>query len=235
MFMKPLFLFAFMIGYGSINAQVQVVDVNKSNYEAGNYLRVISGEPIVSVKFVNLKEGSPYFIDEWFKSSIVLQDGSTLKNVPAKLNLLENQVHYLDGKELERVATSPIKEIVLYDEARDELYRFVIAESISAEASKGWYLWLSTGRASLYKGLKKKLTEQKPYGSATTEQFINTRETYFILFENRWIPVTKITQVPSLLPNKKAELEAFIKTQRSNGSMDDRMIELIAYYNTLLH
>jgi hypothetical protein len=98
-----------------------------------------------------------------------------------------------------------------------------------------WYLWLLTGTASLYKIFEKNLSEQKPYGSATFEQHIKTLEKYLILYNNAFLEVKKLKEVPSVLSNKKAELEAFLKTKDDpKASMDDRFIKLIEYYNSLI-
>jgi hypothetical protein len=74
----------------------------------------------------------------------------------------------------------------------------------------------------------------RPYGSATTEQRIKTTEKYLVLYNNAFLEVKKIKDVPSILANKKKELEVFLKNNDDQkASMDDRFVKLIEYYNTL--
>jgi hypothetical protein len=215
----------------------QVVDVSKQDVQVGaNMFYSVGGEPFVNVKFVNLVEGSPYFKDEWLKGIVVDKTNHEYKGISIKIDLLDNYVHYLDEKEKELLVTTPIKEIVLTD-ASGNNYRFIHSSSFEncTNATKNsWYLWLSTGTVSLYKSFKKALSEMRPYGSATTEQRIKTTEKYVVLYNNAFLEVKKIKDVPSILTNKKAELEAFLNTKDDQkASMDDRFVKLIEYYNTL--
>ena len=56
-----------------------------------------------------------------------------------------------------------------------------------------------------------------------------------MLYNNAFFDVKKIKDVPSILSNKKNELEAFLKTKDdAKASMDDRFVKLVEYYNSLL-
>jgi hypothetical protein len=230
--MRFIFVFAFVYFFNPVHAQ-QVIDVNQNDHIANSFFSV-GGEPVQMAKFVGLKEGTPFFKEEWLNSSIVLSNGNTYKNIVAKVNLLENTIHYKDARDNEMIATIPIREVVLYNEVADELYRFINSNAINAATKKGWYLWLYTGKASLYKYFTKTLIEQKPYGSATTEQVIKTKAVYYILYNNTWFKVSKLKEVPDVLANQKAALQQYISGKiNSNHSLDDQMEALLAYYNSL--
>jgi hypothetical protein len=216
----------------------QVIDVSKQDVRVGSNIFFVSGgEPFVTTKFVNLVEGTPYFKDEWLKGLVVDKSNHEYKDIQLKIDLMANTVHYLGENEKEFVATTTVKEIVLTDAAGDN-YRFVHSSGLETvvNVEKGkWYLWLASGTASLYKKFEKDLTEFKGYGSATTEQRIKTHEKYVILYNNSFLEVKKIKDVPSILAAKKKELEAFLKTKDDDkASMDDRMVKLIEYYNSLV-
>ena len=215
----------------------QVVDVSKQDVQPGpSVFYAVGGEPFVNVKFVNLVEGSPYFKDEWFKGVVVDKADHQYKDVNLKIDLMDNNVHYLDDKEKELIVTTPIKEIVLTNTAGDN-FRFIHSSSFETINVKkeGWYLWLCSGVASLYKVFVKNLTEIKPYGSATFEQHIQTTEKYLVLHNNAFFEVKKLKDLPSVLANKKTELEAFLKNNDDQkASTDDRFVKMIEYYNTLL-
>lgn len=216
----------------------QVVDVSKEDVRIGaSTFYVSGGAPFVTTKFVNLVEGTPYFKDEWFNGVVVDMSDKQYKNVRLKIDLLANTVHFLDDKEKEFTVTMPIKQIVLTDKS-DHNYRFdhssTLGDVSNAEKNK-WYLWLATGTTSLYKKFEKDLTESTGYGSATTEQRIRTREQYLILYKNSLLEVKKIKDVPSILSDKKRELEEYLKTKDDQKAlMDDRMYHLVEYYNSLV-
>jgi hypothetical protein len=226
-----LFLVMFAMAIGS-SAQ-KVIDVTNGDGIGRNAFPLLNGEAFVNTKFVNLTAGSPYFKDEWLKAVLVSSTGTEYRDVQARIDLMENRVHYLDNG-VELVTETPLKEIVVTDGAGNN-YRFVHSGSLLKDAKPVWYLWLSTGKASLYKQFEKSVFEEKPFGSATTEQTIRTKETYIILYNNALLEVKKIRDLPSVLANKKTELEAFLRTRDDrNASMDDRMTAIIEYYNSLL-
>lgn len=217
----------------------RVVDVSKNDYRtvSGSLFYAVNGEPVVTTKFVKLVEGTPYFRDEWMKSVVVLPNGAAYKNVSVKLDLLENNLHYLSEKGDELIARSPVKEAVLEDEKTGELFRFVHSSALPAthqRVKEGWYLWLCGGKASLYKYFQKDMFAQKPYGSATEEQRIHTKEVYYLFYNGAVFSPRKPKDVPSLLANKKEELESFLKKENAAETLDDRFTALISYYNSLL-
>jgi hypothetical protein len=216
----------------------QVIDVSKQDVRVGSNLFFVSGgEPFVTAKFVNLVEGTPYFKDEWMKGIVVDKNNHEYKDVSLKIDLLDKRVHFLDVNGKEFIATTPIKEVILTDTSGNN-YRFVHSSEFEKPVNAikdGWYLWLSTGTASLYKVFNKNLSEIKPYGSSTVEQRVSSSEKYLIYYNNAFLEVKKLGDVPNVLSGKKKELTAFLKKQDDQkASMDDRFVKLIEYYNSLL-
>jgi hypothetical protein len=234
--MKLLLSAAFLLLLQSTKAQ-QVIDVSKQDVSVGpNLFYSVAGEPFVNAKFVNLVEGTPYFKDEWLGAVLVGEGNREYKGVSIKLDLLDNSIHYTDAQGKEYIASTPINEIVLTDDAGNN-YKFVKASTLAGVPNnirENWVLWLCSGKASLYKELVKNLSEQKPYGSATTEQRIRTSEKYFILHNNSFTEIKKIKDIPSVLSDKRKELEEFLKTKDdAKASMDDRLTDIVDYYNSL--
>ena len=216
----------------------QVVDVSKQDVQVGsNIFYSVGGEPFVNVKFVNLVEGTPYFNDNWLKAVVVDKANRQYKDVSVKIDLVDNNIHYLDEKQKEMILTTPVKELVLTD-AFNNNYRFLHSSTFEKPVNAprdGWYLWLYTGQASLYKTYAKDVYETKSYGSATTEQHIRTVEKYLVLVNNAFLEIKKLKDVPSVLAGKKKELEEYLKTKDDQkASIDDRFIKIIEYYNSLI-
>jgi hypothetical protein len=235
--MRIVTVVSFLLLFQPGSAQ-QVIDVSKADARVGaNTFFVTGGEPFVNTKFVNLVEGTPYFKDEWLKGLVVDAANQEYKNIQLKIDLIDNTIHFLNDKEKELIATVPVREVILTDPLGNN-YKFVHSislEKVNNVKKNNWYLWLATGAASLYKKIEKDLSEFKGYGSATVEQSIKTREKYLILYDNSFLEMKKIKDVPALLPNKKKELEDFLKNKDDQkASMDDRMVKLIEYYNSLV-
>jgi hypothetical protein len=233
-----LSLILICLGFFYVTSAQKVIDVNKQNVTVGNDLFfTVGGEPFVNAKFVSLVEGTPYFKDEWLKGSIIMPAGKEYKDISVKVDLFDNELHYLDAKDVELVATSPVKEVVISD-ALGNSYRFVHTAFITQTAAapkKGWLLLLSPGTASLYKSFTKVVSESKPYGSATTEQRMRTNESYMVYYNNSLLEIKKIKDAPTVLANKQKELEEFLKNKDDKKlSMDERFKALIEYYNSLV-
>jgi len=154
-----------------------------------------------------------------------------------RINLLETQVNYMDDKQVELVASSPIKEVVLWDTVNQKDYRFVFSGSIDAteKPEKDYYELLHTGKVELYKQYKKKLTEFTPYGSATVEQRIQTNSRFFVLKDKQWKEIRKIKDLVNLLSDKSAEISKYISDNKISGDNQANFEKIIAYYNSLFN
>lgn len=190
----------------------------------------------LSTGFVeSFKSGSPFFENDWMNSSIILLDGKEVKNIKTKINLITNEVYYLDKGE-QYVSDSPIKEIIAFDENNKEKYRFVnftyqnLADKNQAD---GWYMTEISGDASLYRKVEKVIEESKQYGSATTERSINTHTKYFVLHNYALAEIKKVKDIYNILYEKKTELEAYSQSEKIQKSSVDAYRKLISYYNTL--
>jgi len=235
--MKTLCIACFTLLAGYCSAQ-RTVDVTNNDVRVGaTTVNEVNGTPFINTKFVRLVEGSPYFSEDWMKAVLVGTDNYNYKNQVVKLDLFDNKVHYQDEKQVELITTTPLKELVLTD-AQGNNFRFVKGSAIqftTPETKESWFLWLASGTASLYKLYNKRLFEQTPYNSATIEQHIKTTEKYMVLYNNGLLEIKKLKDAPSVLANKKSELEDFLKNKDDkNKSMDERFIALVEYYNSLV-
>src|SRR3954465_7246519 len=148
--MRPLIIVALSCITISSFAQ-KTVDVSKGSFNPSSDFYVVGGTPFVNTKFVSLVEGTPYFTEDWLKGSVVDRSGYMYKNLSLKLDLYDNEVHYQDKDGTEMIASTPVKEVFLYDNKNKE-YHFYAADQIAAVSMrKGFYLCLDSGSVSLYK------------------------------------------------------------------------------------
>ncbi len=223
----------------AVQAQVRVNIQQDNNIRAGSISQSVGGVPLATTDFFEIVEGSPFFRDQWLSGMVVMKNESNFKNLSLKVDLVTNNVHYLDQFGVEFIAqTQQLKELVLEDTVAATNFRFVYSTSLLPEgpAQKGsWLLWLVSGKASLYKKLIKTVYEQRKYGSATLEQRIETKEQYIISMDGKLIPVKKLRDIPAALPLHAKELTAFIQSDKMAAikNTDDQFAGVIQFYNSI--
>jgi hypothetical protein len=232
--MRTLLIAGCLLFTLSATAQ-QVIDLSRTDQDVNIALRAVGGEPVLGVKVIRTVEGSPYFRNEWMNTSVFLTSGTQFTNFQGRLNLLDGALYYRNTKNEEFSALAAIREIAFRD-AEGVVYRFVHSRHIDAPGLKeGWYQQLADGKAVLYKFYDKTSSIQKPYGSATEEQTIRTREKYIVVQDKTTYELKKLKDAPAVLPAKNEELRAFVASKDLEGlSTDAKYKALIKYYNTLL-
>lgn len=225
--MKQTFILIFVIGIANANAQ-QVVDVNNENKNIAfkEITYNVGGQN--AVKYVDFKSGSPFFKDEWLSTSLLLNNGTVYKGLQGRLDIMSGGLIYKNDGGAELVAQAPIKEIEFIQS--DNRYVFINSSSIpGASQKKSWYQQLNTGKVLLYKELEKTIVEQRPFNSATVEQFIKTTERFYLLKDGKFIPVKKVKDLLEALADKSAALENYKKT----SSTEKNFLDIVAHYNSL--
>ncbi len=236
--MRGLFIFC-CLSLSWVNGFSQrTIDVDKDPNVSGGILQnvhAVGGKPFVTAKFSKVIEGSPFFNEQVMRGTIISSEGKEYKDLSVRLNLLESQVNYLGDKQIEMLATSPVKEVVLTDTVQKIDHRFIFSESIDVpdKPEKDFYELLETGKAELYKQHKKRLLENKPYGSATIEQTIQTEIRYFILVNGQWIRVKKMKDLTTAFYKKQKEIAKFITEKKISENSESNFEAVTAYYNSL--
>lgn len=232
-------LFSFILACGcAVSSYSQkTVDVPGGTGSAlsPNFFTVANGEPIVFVKFKELVEGSPFFRDDWMKGNVVLNGAEKqYAGIFLKLDLHENTVHYQNQKGIEMIATTAIQRVILFDTATQQVFDFINGQFIEARSRvSGWFLLLVNGNTLLFKQLRKHVTENKPYGSATIEQSITTSSHYYVLYNGNFTEVKKIKDLADILPEKKTQIADYIKSKNIAGKSDEDFENVINYFNSL--
>jgi len=233
--MKAFFVILLCSSTISLQAQ-KTVDVTEGNTSAMSpaFFSVVGGEPFVFAKFAKIVDGTLYFSDEWMKGNVVVNGDNQYSGVYLKLDLYNNDVHYRDPKGNEMVASTPIQRLILFDSSAQLVFNFINGQYINAASpGKGWYQLLAEGKASVFKQIKKQVTENKPYGSATIERSVHTSFQYYALYNGNFTQIKKFKEIPDLLSDKKDEIDKYIKANNLSGKTDDDYITVFNYYNDL--
>jgi hypothetical protein len=236
--MRYLFLSLFLLVYlAGQSQQTKVVDLNKNDAPTiGSLYYVVGDAPVSSTKYVKIVAGTPYFSETWMRAQLEMERGTIYQRILVRLDLMANELQYVGPNGTELIATTPVKTVTLKDSITQKEYKFVnsVFLQLSKDMEHGWYQQLTSGTATLYKKAQKSIKEDKPYGSATVEQTINTYSQYYIDIKSSLTLIKKIKEIPDLLKDKKDELVKYISSHKLSGKTDEDYIELVTYYNTLL-
>jgi hypothetical protein len=228
---KLAIILAFSVQSAFTASAQQRTDVNSVDNLAGQGLYyAINGEPFVGSKFSKVVEGSPFFKDEWMKGSVTLQQGKQYHNLSLKVNLLEGSVIFLNDKNVEIEITTPIREVILTDIMNGNVFRFVHSTFTCNTDGKSWYNILDSGKVQLLRNEKRLLVENKPYGSATIEQYIRNQPEYYILSNGQCFKVKNTAELYRKLTELKPGFKTASTGNKSKAESD--LIQLSQQFNT---
>lgn len=221
------------------NAQ-QVIDVtdndNAISYTRQSVLSAAAGQIFQPSKFVRVTSGSPFFNGQWFSGKLFDADGNRYSCPSVRLNLLDNEINFLDPTGIELTARTPIKRIQLTDTVSGRIYLFVLGDQIP-EADKAeartWLQVLVNDKVSLARQQKKRIHDNISYGTSTTEEDILTINIYFIRMNNTFIRVKSWQDFLQQFADKKDGIDQFIHSQHLKGKSEDDYIRVVQFYNSL--
>ena len=219
------------------NAQ-RVIDVSQVDVTPTRGLfYVVGGNPFSMAKYAKVNEGSPFFKDEWMKGSVIVKSGDQYDNQLLRLDLISNELHYLDSVGQEMITTEKVVEVILKDTLSGNRYRFVYSSAIdvpkSEKPANGWYELLNMGAANMFCKHQKEIVETRPYGAATYDEAIKTTILYFIAYTENFYRIKKIKDIPDILTDKRTELNNYINSKDLSGKSESDYKNLIEYYNSL--
>ncbi|HEU4575333.1 MAG TPA: hypothetical protein VFS36_10050 [Chitinophagaceae bacterium] len=197
----------------------------------------VTGIPIPVGKYIGVVNGSPYFSENWMISTIVLTDGSVFNNIPVKIDLASKKLLFKDSLGRELIATSPASEVSFVNPSTAIQYRFMHSSAPGFPgdaAAPGWYLVLAAGKVSLYNKIEKEINETTPYGSATSEQNIITKNHYLLQKDSSLTTIKKLKDIIALLPDQKSRLINYVHAQKLSDKREADLAKLVAYYNSLV-
>ena len=211
----------------SVSAQLINEDSSSTELETTDFLPVASGIPFNDVRYVEA-QGSAYFDQQWVNSTVVTTGGKAYKSVPVRIDLLANKVHYKDNAGRELVVGTPLREVKQL--ADGKIVRFLNGDVLPNKRS-GWFQVLVNDSVSLLKSYKKYFEEKPSYGGNLL--YIKTSESYYVYVGGDEFSIKKVTDLTTVVPDKKAEIEAEIKKLKSS-SKEAQLIGVVEHLNELL-
>lgn len=140
----------------------------------------------------------------------------------------------MGADEAEFVVDEKLKKVVLTDTVTSKSFEFIHSDYWNnKEINRGWYQVITEGNASLFRLDRKIVRENKRYGSSTTEQQIETKPQYAVMYKQSIFPVKKWKSLPDILSDRKKEITDFIRQHELTGKSEADYINVVDYYNGL--
>lgn len=237
-YMRLLFLFLTLTAFTLAHAQ-KVIDITKNDPNVvgqEQILGMVGGQIFNTYKYVKIKEGTPYFIDDWSKGAVMPEGGRLIGGLEVKLNLLDNEVHYKGPKGEELIASVPISEVVLGDSSTGNRHVFVNGSKLAGTDKNLAHAWLEVlvnDQVSLLRQIRKKILEGASYATSTVEQSVITTDLYYLQMDGKLVKINSWSDLPGMFPGKKEQIVQYIKSNNLRGKAAADYTQVVGYYNKL--
>ncbi len=198
-------------------------------------LNRINGTAVRLTDFTDVK-GSPYFYNDWLKGDVTISNNSIHQNMDLRYNLVNDQLYFKSGNGSVLTFADPVKQFTINSpvESMQVLTFRNGYQNIPGTTSTSFLEVLTEGKTQLLKKLSKKIQTENVYPNTSTNKFFTETKTYYIFKDGKGILIRPDKKsIIFALPNKQAELEAYIKQNRLNLKDDGDLKKLIIYYNSI--
>lgn len=200
---------------------------------SGQFLKDGLGRPIKENKYINV-DGSPYLFDNWLKGDVKSNDGITDKSNELKYDVVEDRILFKGEQGVEMDFVDLIVSFTLFsDEGKRNFRRFA---DITEYQGIPFFEVLNEGeKLILLKKAIRSVMYNKAYGSATTtKSFSQTIKYYLLKNDGSYVRIKKEKgAIMAALADKAAEMELYLKTNKTDFRKEEDLGKLFTYYNTL--
>lgn len=209
--------------------------VTNAQKAVGNPLFLHMHDKMVQVdKYNDIVSGTAFVDSNWQLGAVLLENGTLVENVRIRINVLDDEIHYIDESGKEMVSTQNIKSVIFKRTGNDTTAVFVSKYAFSGKDAGmpgGWMQLLAKGKVSLLKKYHKSIIESKGYSSATVEKNIVTEVRYFIWYNGELVRVKNVSEVAAAINN--AAVDKQLSNMKKSGKSETELKALVDYFNTL--
>jgi len=179
-------------------------------------------------------EGSPYMTDEFINGSVFTTSKIQYNDIPLRYNVYNDEMQFQapDGN-IAAIAAPEVIEKVTFGDYTMEYIPFTNAKKIR----RGFFVLLVDGNVKLYARPNVEYrppVPPAPYKEPEPAKFLEKPDTYYIrigleaaqLIENK-------KDLEEIFPDHKKEVATFIKKNKVNHRKEEKLKELVEYYNSL--
>jgi hypothetical protein len=183
-------------------------------------------------------DGTPYFPETYKYATITLVQGRALRNVKARVDLVENETQFISANGAEGLLNRGMVREVSYADTVDAIitqYKLRTGfPPIEKFTKDNFYLVLADGRCSFLKAIIKKVTEIRNELPGGMVKSYETLEDYYIYAKGeirRWKRDKDF--ILAELADKKSEVDQFVLANKTNFRNAESVAKLVSYYNSL--
>lgn len=179
-------------------------------------------------------EGSPYFTQEFISGSVFTSSKVQYQDVPLRYNIYNDEMQFKspDGA-IFAIDAPEIIEKVTFGNYTMEYIPYVNSKKIR----RGFFILLEEGNAKLYArpNIEYKAPEPAaPYKEPEPAKFIEKPQTYYIRIGMEAAQKLESKKdVEAVFPDHQKEIADFIKKNKVKHRDEDKLKELVAFYNSL--
>ena len=182
-------------------------------------------------------EGSPYLDEEYRLANVLTSENKWYLEVMIKINLLDNQVQFLDEKGMEMILTVPVRKIYFSEFIREGQSQKIVLEAFPAQFNRGndsIFQVLDSGHVSLLRYTAISFRDEKKYGEAGITRIFKRVETFHILSgQNRSRLTIRRDALLEIMEDRKSQVAEDLGKNKLNLRSTDDLIRLFKFYNSL--
>ena len=213
--------------------------IAQNNYQLGNQLeffrnnQIANGQTKSTLTAADIK-GSPYLNDEFIRANVFTTSKTQFPDIPLRLNIYNNEIEFKNQEgNIAAIATPEIIEKI----TTDDYVLVYVPYSFAKRVNRGFFKLIVDGEVKLYARPNvefKEAVPPAPYKEAESAQFIQKADSYYLRFGTEAAQlIANKKDLETLFPDHKKEVAAFIKKHKINHRKEDKLKELVVYYNSL--
>lgn len=220
---KFVFLFlASFCAYATTNAQTGFQSyVNNINFQSKDFSDI---------------KGSAFSSPDWTKGTVHLDNNTTYTDLEMKYSDYEDKVLVKKGNDVmefdKRVKDFTLS-VIKNDVPTLEHYRNGY-KNVPGHNENAYFQVLADGKVQLLKKVMKKIRTENEYGSMTTNKSFSSNTHYFLVKGDLSASFKKDKKtIIAFLNDKQAQVDDYLKTNKTDFKNDDDLVKLLTYYNSL--
>jgi hypothetical protein len=176
--------------------------------------------------------GTPFFTENWCNTNLQLVNGDVFNVAKAKLDVMNNNLHYIDSRGAEMYVEA--KELKRVEFTADSvLHSFMVHAVVKGgKEVSAFYEVLSEGKITLLKQVRKQLEENKNSYTQEVKKEIVTKEAAYVFFNAALTPVkSRESFWQAMMEDKWSGIQTYAgQTGLGFKSLED-VQKIVAYYN----
>jgi hypothetical protein len=177
--------------------------------------------------------GIPFFTENWCNTNLQLANGDVFNTAKAKLDVMNNNLHYIDSHGAEMYVEAKELKRVEFITADSVLHSFVVHAVVKGGKEVfAFYEALSEGKITLLKQVKKQLEENKNGFTQEVTKEIVTKETAYVFFNAVLTPVkSRESFWQAMMEDKWPGIQAYAGQNGLGFKSLEDVQKIVAYYN----